>query len=220
MGHSKAKAGLPGGVAARNDGDEAAEGGGRDRCPFCGSAVAGEAGVRLVPGRNRTLQVRQNGGRKLFGKARKEVFLNWFAATANVGFACERAGVTRQTVSRHRLSDPAFAAAYHDAIALGVPDLQARLQAWLNGRPKLDAHGALQPPDEEAFDPQLALQILREQQRMIAGHEGGPGQPRKQGRRPKVATNAQVKEALVKALKAFGVRTKPGIVAGEGGEGA
>ena len=190
---------------------------GQDLCPFCGSPTRGETAIRLSSSRNRQLQVVRQEGRKLFGQERRELFLQWFAATGNLGFAAEQAGVCRQTVSKHRLADPAFEAAYAQAVMLCVPDLQARLHSYVLGRPKLDAAGGLAPPDEEAFDPQLAIQILRELQRyhaMIAGGGsagagsggGGTGRALKRGRRPRTATNAEVKAALVKRLVVFGIR--------------
>lgn len=181
-----------------------------DLCPFCGSAAGGGAAVRLGASRNRQLQVTRSGGRKLFGKERKETFLQWFAATGNLGFAAAQAGVTRQTVSKHRLTDPAFEAAYAQAVMLCVPDLQARLHAHVLGSPRLDAAGGLAPPDEKQFDPQLAIQILRELQRYHAGMGTGAsaraGQGLKRGRRPRTATNAEIKAALVKRLAVFGAR--------------
>jgi hypothetical protein len=74
-----------------------------DLCPFCGSHVAGEVAIRIRGSRERLVQVGREGGRKLFGKGRKELFLQWFAMTGNVGIAAEKAGVARQTVSKHRL---------------------------------------------------------------------------------------------------------------------
>ena len=52
---------LPRGSAARND--------------------EGERTERLQPNKNREAQVARTGGRKLFDKARRKVFLEWFAAT-------------------------------------------------------------------------------------------------------------------------------------------
>jgi hypothetical protein len=190
---------------------------GHDLCPFCGSATAGETAIRLSASRNRQLQVTRQGGRKLFARGRKELFLQWFAATGNLGFAASQAGVTRQTVSKHRLKDPEFEAAYAQAVMLCVPDLQARLHSHVIGTPKLDAAGGLAPPDEGEFDPQLAIQILRELQRYHAGMVTGGGVGRiggggasgvalKRGRRPRTATNAEVKAALVKRLVVFGIR--------------
>lgn len=91
-----------------------------------------------------------------------------------------------------------------------MPDLQARLLAYLQGRPKLNVIGELEPPDDDAFDPQLALQILRELNKILA--DAKPGRPLKQGRAPRVATNEEVEAALLKAVKALGLR--------ESGEGA
>jgi hypothetical protein len=207
------EAGLPRRCAARNDGEEGgrAIGPGRaeheDICAFCGSAVAQER-VRIRPNKHRVLQAVRTGERKLFGKRRKDVFLQWFALTANVGFSAKQAGVCRQTVSKHRLSDTEFEASYRQAIALALPDLQARLFAYLKGRPKLNIHGEFEPPDDEDFDPQLALQILREQQRMMAAQERAPGRALKKGRMPRVATNEEVEAALTKALKALAARKK------------
>lgn len=182
---------------------QASEGG---RCPFCGSEMPEEVAARIQPNRKRMLQVARTEGRKLFGKARKEVFLQWFGLTGNLGIAAEKAGVTRQTVSKHRLSDPEFEADYNRAIELGVPDLKARLLSFMNGRPKLDIVGELEPPDDADFDPQLAVQVLREQERMMNAGGIGVGRPRKTGRVPRVATNAEVAAALVKRLVTFGIR--------------
>jgi hypothetical protein len=187
--------------------------GGEDLCPFCGSLVAGEVAIRIRGSRERLVQVGREGGRKLFGKARKEVFLQWFASTGNIGIAAEKAGVARQTVSKHRLSDPAFAAAYLDAIELGVPDLKAKLIHHLKGRPKLNVHGEVEEADAGAFDPQLTMQMLREQDRILAGGGGRPStgsgvRALKPGRAPRVASDAEVLAALVKRLAAFGLRVQ------------
>lgn len=192
-----------GGLGPRRE----AEAGG-DCCPFCGSATAGEVGIRIRASRERVLQVGRDGGRKLFGKARKEVFLQWFALTGNLGIAAEKAEVTRQTVSKHRLSDPEFEAAYAHAIELGVPDLKARLIHHLKGRPKLDVHGEIEDGEESGFDPQLAMQMLREQERIVAAGAGRGGRALKPGRAPRVASDAEVLAALVKRLAAFGLRVR------------
>ena len=165
-----------------------------------------EVAARIRPSRERMLQVGRNGRRKLFGKARKETFLQWFALTGNLGIAAEKAGVARQTISKHRLSDPEFEAAYSQAIELGVPDLKARLLEYLKGRPRLNVVGEIEAVDDDAFDPQLAIQVLREQERMMNAGGSGVGRPRKAGRAPRVATNDEVRKALVKRLVAFGIR--------------
>lgn len=182
-------------------------GGSESVCPFCGGAVRGDAPARLVAGRGRRLQATRTGERKLFGKQRKETFLQWMAMTGNLGLAAKQAGVCRQTVSKHRLSDPEFEENYRRAIALGLPDLQAKLIRHGKAEAAVDlAGGDAEAADAQPFDPQLALQILREQQRMAEAGSRGPGEARKRGRRPRIATNAEVKTALLKALVAFGKR--------------
>ena len=110
------KAGLPRGCAARND---AIEGG------------------RVQANRHRVVQLAQPGRRKLFGRAAKRDFLEWFAATANLGWSARQAGFNYKTVLKHRLKDPVFAEAYDRALQQGfvrllgreMPEDEARL--WL-----------------------------------------------------------------------------------------
>jgi hypothetical protein len=89
-----------------------------------------------------------------------------------------------------------------------VPDLRARLLAYMSGRPKLNVVGELEPPDDRDFDPQLAIQILREQERMMNAGGSGLGRPRKTGRAPRVASNAEVTAALTKALRVYRKRAE------------
>jgi hypothetical protein len=224
------------GGAARNDGDDAPRPFGEAQeslrsgraeevkagsGPSTGSgwseAEGGDGIERIQPNRNRVLQVARTGNRKLFDDARKEIFLQWFAATANLSFSAEQAGVCRQTISKHRFSDPAFAERYMEALSLAVPDLQARLLAYLSGRPVLNVVGDLEPPDDAVFDPHLAIQILRELSRIL--RDAKPGGPLKQGRSPRVATNEEVKEALLKALVALGIRENTSEEPPRAGEG-
>ena len=48
--------------------------------------------------------------RRLFEGEVKAVFLEWFAATANISLSARKAGVHYRTVLRHRMDDPVFAA--------------------------------------------------------------------------------------------------------------
>ncbi len=82
---------------------------------FEASAVGPGGDGRIVGGRNREAHVRRTGGRKLFDAAAKRVFLEWFAATCNAGWAAERAGFNYQTIWKHRMKDPAFADAFDRA---------------------------------------------------------------------------------------------------------
>jgi hypothetical protein len=195
------------------------------------SPVRGE-GLRVTPNKNRIVQVRRTGGRKLFDKARKEVFLEWFAATCNVALSAGKAGVCDKTVYKHLLKDPAFEEAALRALRLGYFRLEARelqeahqLRFGQSGTSAEDhpstAFGGPPPhpakPDgeeyiinilddevvEEHFDPVLALQLLREHRRQLPGSADGRKNQRTTARS---ATNKEIAEALAKRLKGFGLR--------------
>jgi hypothetical protein len=89
-------------------------------------AKGGGAKLRVCAGKNRIVQVASAGSRKLFDARRREVFLEWFAATCNVRLAAAKAGVAYQTVFKHRMKDPAFAADWDVALAQGYARLEAR----------------------------------------------------------------------------------------------
>ncbi|WP_158274576.1 hypothetical protein [Sphingosinicella humi] len=179
--------GWPRGSAARND----------------------DEGERVVPGKNRPLQVARTGGRKLFDEARRSLFLEWFAATCNVKLSAERAGVNYKTVFKHRMNDERFAEAWDRALEQGVARLKAKLLETRARETPIGIDGDLDAPELEAVDPALAIQLLREHERRLAGYP-------KRGATPRVATNAEVREALVKRLAAFGVRVSEPPSASEG----
>lgn len=181
---------MPRRCAARND-------------PPSPEAMAGEReAARIVPGRNRKVQVRRTGGRKLFGKAAKKLFLEWFAATCNIGWAAEKAGFNYKTVLRHRMNDPVFAADCDRAMAQGYARLEARRLETKRKAEPIGIEGDWDAPEMDEMDPMRVDAILRERGRQIAH----PEMARKQGRRPKVASNAEVRAALLKRLKTFGIR--------------
>ena len=80
----------------------------------------------MTPGKNRLVQVRRKGKRKLFGKERKEVFLEWFAATCNVRLSAAKAGVHERTVYKHLAKDPEFLDGFVRAVQIGYVRLEAR----------------------------------------------------------------------------------------------
>ena len=146
--------------------------------------------------------------RKLFNKERKKIFLEWFAATANLGWAAEKAGVTRQTVSKHLMSDPVFAAAYEDALGASRLRLKAKLIETKQPEAPLAIDCEIEAPDIDiAFDKGLAM--LREMEREVK-------LGRKQGRMPRIASNAEVKAAVAKRMKIFGARMRARAVLRDG----
>lgn len=167
-------------------------------------AKAGE-GRRLAPGKNRDVQVVRVGARKLFDRPRKQVFLEWFAATSNVKLSAGQAGVAYQTVFKHRMKDPDFADAWDRALRQGYARLEADLLAETS-RARIEVVGDLEVPETQGFDPVLAMQLLKEHRRTIEAPTPF-GAARKPGR-PQGMSREEVRTALIKRLVVFGIRVR------------
>jgi hypothetical protein len=128
-------------------------------CPHCGSAVGEE---KVAPNNRRRLQKRRI--RKLrFDARRKERFLAHFASSCDVEAAARAVGVDATTVFKHRRKDPAFAAAFDEALAQGYARLEAealrqRLEAQKRMRRALD-DGV--PSGEIAAEFERVLKLLQ-----------------------------------------------------------
>lgn len=156
-------------------------------------------GGRLHPNKHRDLQIARTGVRKLFDEAAKQDFLEWFAATCNVSWSAELAGFNYKTVLRHRMTDERFAEAWERAVRQGYARLEAKQLETRRKELPIGVEGDRDAPDMDEMDPQVALNLLREHKRDMGGIK-------KPGRQPRVATNDEVREALIKGLVAFGVR--------------
>ncbi|MEO8455376.1 MAG: hypothetical protein ABI454_09460 [Sphingomicrobium sp.] len=155
-----------------------------------------------------------------FDAAKKKVFLKWFAATCNAKEAARRAGVGYSTVFDHRASDPLFAERWDAALEQGYARLEAKLvemQFEQAAGPVLEFDGAFEPPDTKLTDPEMALQLLKQHKAevtRIRSDQAARDNPRGRGRikqvpsyeRERLASDAEMRRALVKSLKAFGVR--------------
>jgi hypothetical protein len=164
--------------------------------------LGGDDRPRIIPNKNRALQLAPAPGRHLFNAERKRVFLEWFAGTANLSLSAREAGVHYRTVLRHRMEDAAFRADFDAALEQG----EARLRAWLleakdDGR--TDFHPAAAAPAH--LTAEEAMRLYRDNTQRIAAvaRASGGGRP---GRMPRVATNAEVRAALITRLAAYGVR--------------
>ena len=176
-----------------------------------GGKKMGRGKARIVPNKNRKLQVAPT-RRKLFGAKLKAEFLEWFAATCNASLSARKVGVHYRTVCRHRVEDPAFAAGYAEALAMGYPRLEElalrSAEAALKRRRRVKGDRAA-PAETLAMRPEDALQLLREHKRAAAAAAKGAGAGAgagKAGRAPTVASNSEVIDSLVRRLRAFGVR--------------
>lgn len=173
--------------------------------------------TRIASGKNRRVQIVQEGGRKLFDKKRKEVFLEWFAATANVKFSAERAGVRYQTVFKHRMKDEAFAEMWDRCLRQGYARVEAQSLETKVSAGQFAVDGDWEAPELQEMDPMVRIALLREHRKSIGEGASPFGAARKKGQRPRTATNEEVRAALVKRLVVFGVRIAPPSPGAEAG---
>jgi hypothetical protein len=163
--------------------------------------------LRIRPGKHREVQVARTGERKLFkGKVRK-LFLEYFAATANAKWSAERAGVAYQTVWKHRMKDPGFAEDYDRALEQALARVRAKLVETKIRQSPAEIDGDWEVPELEEIDPRVGLQILREHGWGLSGRNP-LGRPKKAGRAPRAASNAQVRSELEKRLVAYARRMR------------
>jgi hypothetical protein len=173
--------------------------------------------ARIGRQKGRALQAAAPGRRHLFDAKRKAVFLDWFAGTGNLSWAAREAGVHYRTVLRHRMDDEDFRAAYDLAEAQSVP----RLRAWLmqareeareemaaaleDGEAEEERPGGDSAPVNLTSDQAIRLLHDHDQRAMRRGLDKGA---HARGRVPTVASNAEVRAALIKALTAHGIRVR------------
>ena len=172
-----------------------------------------EAEALIRPSKHRPLQAVEESGRRLFDDEAKQAFLENFAASCNVRWAAGRAGFSEKTAYKHRMNDARFREGWGRALEQGYARLQAELLARAAGTVAFAIDGDGEGPAE--IDTELALVLLREHARGLAGVA-------KPGRAPRVASNAEVREALEKGLKAFAARVHDESLRLDGGgrEGA
>lgn len=145
------------------------------------------------------------------------MFLEWFAATCNVKLSAEKAGFNYKTVFKHRMNDQRFAEAWDRALRQGYARLEAKVLETKIREAPIGIDGDLDAPELEEVDMMTAIQLLREHKRGLG--EGIPaGRARKEGRRPRVASNAEVKAALIERLKVFEGRVLGGGASGGSGD--
>jgi hypothetical protein len=153
----------------------------------------------IAPANGRRLQLSRP-RRLRFDAWRREIFLDHFAGTCNETAAAEAAGVCRETVYRHRMRDPEFAAAHQAALETGYARLEAEvLQQRLEAQQRL-RDGAI-PQGELATEFERVLKLLARWER-----RGGAVGPRTvaHGRR-KSWTFDEAITAIERKLKALAV---------------
>ena len=177
----------------------------RFRAAWDGAVAESARPILVEPGPGRAWQVKRM-RRNRFTRERKAVFLTHFAASCDVRASAAEAGMCVWTVYDHRRRDPAFAAAWREAEKAGCALLEAEaLRQRIEAMEAIDFPiGAIPDPDarrDSDLEFWRTMHLLREHKRSLAGI----GKP---GRRPRVASNAEVREALTKRLKAFRIRVR------------
>jgi hypothetical protein len=176
-------------------------------------------------GRNRRLQMTKRGWNR-FDAAKRKVFLKWFAATANATEAARQAGVGYSTVYDHRMKDARFAEAWDRALEQSYARVEAKLLQMqfeqASGEP-IAFDCAFEPPDAALVDPVMAMQLLKQHKaevtriraeralRQAQDDRTGSGRRGKKTptyERGRLASDAEMRRALVKSLQAFGARVE------------
>jgi hypothetical protein len=166
--------------------------------------------VLVTPGPRRRWQKRRRRA-NVFTRARKEIWLEVFAATCDVGAACDAAGISANTAYRHLRSDPVFGAGRDEALNEGYARLEAealaqRLAAMARLKVRMRASGADADADAAA-EFERVMRLLTAFRRAKGGRTGGA--------EPTKWSFDAAFEALEKRLAGFGLRIARGEEAAE-----
>ena len=128
---------------------------------------------------------------KAWNAARRRRFLDHLAATCNVSEAATVAGLPKSDLYHRRRREPAFAAEWAEAVALGYAMLETRLlgHALAGGGEKIAQDGAF-----PAIEVSVAMKLL-------AAHRDASA-PMRGGRALRHVTPQETDAALMKALAA------------------
>lgn len=130
-------------------------------------------------------------------KRMKAMFLDHLAATCNVSSAAAVIGVEPGSVYSLRRTDPAFAAAWTEALAAGYEMLETQLVGHaLAGGGRTIVNGAVDRTGP--IDVDLALKLLGTHRDAMLDRARG-----RRGPRRKVATMAETDEAILKKLESM-----------------
>lgn len=176
-------------------------------------AAAALDGV-ILPNNKRVAQRRRKRGIE-FTDARKQLFLDYFAGTADVQDSCRAAGIHYSTVYKHRRIDPLFAAGWDEALRgayalLEAEALRERLAAQRRGPFEPVPGGTLGGGAEEAGAGSEASRAKEFERVMLLlarlDRQGGRGVQQAGPGKLKRMSFEEAIEALDRKLRALGVR--------------
>lgn len=179
-------------------------------------------------GMNRKLQVTKRGWNR-FDAQRRKTFLKWFAATANAAESARQAGIGYSTVYAHRMADARFAEAWDRALEQSYARLEAKvlqMQFEDASGAAIEFDGSFEPPDSKVVDLTMAMQLLKQHKtevvRIRAERDerfARRGKKIPSHDRERLASDADMRRALVKSLRAFGVRVTEEALRSQSGGG-
>ena len=157
-------------------------------------------GIEIAPNNKRALQKRRVRNVR-FGAARKKIFIDHFAGTADVFASAEAAGVHYSTVYRHRAQDPQFAEDWDAALRQSYVLLEAE-----SVRQRLEAQRRIRetpnPTGEMAKEFERVMLLLARMDR----RDGRIGTRSVRHGQQKRWTFEEAMVALDKKLRALGLR--------------
>jgi len=164
------------------------------------ASLPGPAGVEIASNNQRALQKRRVRSVR-FTAARKQIFLDHFAGTADAFASAEAAGVHVSTVYKHRQIDPEFAEGWDRALRHSYALLEAEAV-----RQRLEAQRQLrenpEPSGEMTREFERAMQLLARMDR----RDGRIGTREVRHGRQRSWTFEEAIAALDKKLRALGLR--------------
>jgi hypothetical protein len=148
----------------------------------------------------RVRKVRRDG----WTRKRREAFLAYLAATANATASARAVRITASAAHNEKRRNPAFAAAWEEALATSQETIRTLYMATVLGTATLEqaqlsepeeGEDYPEPPDPTGFDPVLAMEFLRQIEGSRAAGTGGT-------RRATIASKAELADALIKRIAA------------------
>ena len=186
---------------------------------YAGRGERAERGEVRIASANRRIYQRRRRRNVRFDAQAQAAFLTSFAATCDTTASAEAAGVSESTVTLHCRNDPAFAAAYAQALAEGYAHLEVeavrlQLAAQKRLRAAVDAGAAARPERSRGACPACGRAADEDAEfdrimKLLARHDRKPRRAErgfKPGGRRQRWTFEEAIMLLDKKLRAMGVR--------------
>jgi hypothetical protein len=175
---------------------------------------ARRAGGRIAGNNKRLLQLHKARRGFTFDERRQQLFLDYFAGTADEDAAADAAGVARQTVRAHMRRNPEFAALRDEALRFAYARLEAEaVRQRLAAQQRLRDN--LEPTGEVAREFERVMKLLARYDRK----DGRIGSRRHAASAGRAVTFDEAIRALDKALDGLGIARIP-FAPQDGGEGS